>query len=256
MKQKRIVSSNETVNPEVYEKALRTGLKEKFPKWATVKAKKNFSPSKLGFGAGKCPRYWQYLFEGELEHEDIGDHKSQLKRLFGITAHEAVQDVLPEAEGWEYEVKVISNDPPVFGYVDIYDRANNVPVEIKNVPTAKFLEAKEMNRGDTGHVIQTLMYMKIMGAKQGVLLYIDRTTLDTHAFSVMLNDFHQAYIEGLFRWMQKVRAAFLAEEVVARPEGFTEKSFPCTYCPLRKHCWSDDREPTIQIMKAKDLEYK
>jgi CRISPR/Cas system-associated exonuclease Cas4 (RecB family) len=255
VKQKRFVPPGEIVNPEVYEKNLRNALKEQFPKRFIQKQKKNFSPSKLGFGAGKCPRMWYYLFEGDLPHEDSGDHKSQLKRLFGTKYHEIIQGIMPVQPGWTFEEKVISNDPPIFGYVDLMDEENNVPVEMKNSPSAGFLEAKESNIGSESHVIQLLVYMKIKKATQGVLFYIDRTTLDTHAFSVIMTPFHQAYVDGLFRWMQIVRQAWVDQTLPKRPPGFTEKSFPCTYCPLQKHCWSDPNEGTVEIMKAKDLKY-
>jgi CRISPR/Cas system-associated exonuclease Cas4 (RecB family) len=255
MRQKQYKPPGEVVNPNIYEKALRDQLKMDFPKDYTEKQKRNFSPSKVGFGAGKCPRMWYYRFEGELPQQDSGDHKSRLKRLFGTKYHEIIQTLIPEHHGWKFEVKAINNDPPIFGFVDIHDEENNIPVEMKNVPSNKFNEAKDSNVGDESHVIQTLIYMKIMKAKQGVLFYIDRTTLDTHAFSVIMTPFHEAYVDGLFRWMQKVRSAYLAGTKPKRPEGFTEKSFPCTFCSFQKHCWSDPEEGTVDIIKAKDLNY-
>jgi CRISPR/Cas system-associated exonuclease Cas4 (RecB family) len=255
MKQKPFASPGEVVSPSIYEKALRDKLKEQFPKDYTEKAKKNFSPSKLGFGSGKCARMWYYRFEGELDQQDTGDHKSKLKRLFGTKYHEIIQGILPENPGWLLEQKVINNDPPIFGYVDLYDEVNNVPVELKNAPSNKFNSAKDTNVGDESHVIQLLIYMKLKKATQGVLFYIDRTTLDTHAFSVIMTEFHEAYIDGLFRWMQKVRSAFLAGTKPTRLEGATEKSFPCTFCSFQKTCWADPEEGTVTIMKAKDLKY-
>jgi len=255
VKQKRFVSPGEVVNPEIYEKALRVGLKAEFPKSYIQKAKKNFSPSKLGFGAGKCPRMWYYLFEGNLEHTDSGDHKSQLKRLFGTKYHEIVQAFMPQDQGWVYEEKVINDYPPVFGFVDIYDKKNNVPVEMKNVDTVKFNKGKELNMGEESHVIQTLMYMKIKKASQGVLFYIDRTTLDTHAFSIIMTPFHEAYIDGLFRWMDSVHTAWRKKQLPKRPPEMKKGSFPCSYCPLQKHCWDDPNEGVVEIRKAKDLTY-
>lgn len=261
MKRTRIATPGEVVNPEIYEKALRDGLKLEFPKRSTPKAKRNFSPSKLGFGSGQCPRFWHYAFSGDIEHVDNGNHQSQLKRILGTAAHDTVEKLILSqiAEGnesqWEFEKKLSNNDPPIFGFVDIYDAENNVPVELKNVDSSKFLPAKELNSGDSSHVIQTLIYMKLLNAKQGVLLYVDRTTLDTHAFSVVMNDHHEEYVEKLFQWMRRVRESWELGEFPARPAGTEEGKFPCNFCSVQKHCWSDDTEPTNNIVMARGVGY-
>ena len=58
MRQKKIAAPGEVVEPQVFEKAIREGLKEKFPKFNLTKPIKNFSPSKVGFVGGKCARHW------------------------------------------------------------------------------------------------------------------------------------------------------------------------------------------------------
>jgi hypothetical protein len=252
MKRTRYAPEGESVSPEVYEKALRQGLKNKFPKKEVKKAKKNFSPSGIGFGKGKCPRYWVYAFQGQIEHEEYGDHKSMLKRLIGTSNHEELQSLIKtELANLIFEEKVILNSPPIFGYVDIYDQDNNVPVEIKNVDTAKFLNAKDLNKGDESHVIQTLIYMHIKEAKQGVLLYVDRTTLDTHAFSIIMNDYHQRWVEGLIEWMNNVYLSFQEGKLPERV--FAEDSVQCKWCPIKKHCWSDENNGDIKLVKVRDL---
>lgn len=255
MKRSRFVPPGEVVSPEIYEKALRDGLKKKFPKVEkNKKAKKNFSPSGIGFGKGKCPRFWYYAFNGGIDHEEYGDHKSMLKRLFGTSNHEELQALIETMlEGMVFEEKVISDNPPIFGYVDVYDPENNVPVEIKNVDSIKFAKAKDSNIGEESHIIQTLLYMWIKQAKQGVLLYVDRTTLDTHAFSVIMTEYHEKWVEGLIKWMSIVHQAYIDDQLPMRP--FEEDSFQCKWCPIKKHCWSD-REGDIEIVPVKDLGYK
>jgi CRISPR/Cas system-associated exonuclease Cas4 (RecB family) len=255
VRRSRFVSPGEIVSAEVYEKALRDGLKEKFPKWdKDKKAKKNFSPSGIGFGKGKCPRYWVYLFQGGLDHEELGDHKSMLKRMTGTSAHADLQALVEtQLPGMVFEDKVISNDPPIFGYVDIYDPEHNVPVEIKNVDSVKFSKAKDSNIGEESHVIQTLIYMWVKGAKQGVLLYVDRTTLDTHAFSIIMNEHHEKWIEGLINWMKIVYKAYQEDQLPHRP--FAEDSVQCKWCPIKKACWAD-REGDVFITSVKDLGYR
>lgn len=261
MKRSRIETRGEIVNPEIYEKALREGLKLEFPKKSIPKAKKNFSPSKLGFGAGQCPRFWHYAFGGEIEHTDNGDHKSQLKRILGTAAHDTIEKLIlatvtdATAGNWEFEKKLFNTDPPIFGYVDIYDKVNNIPVELKNVDSSKFGPAKELNRADSSHVVQTLMYMKMLKAKQGVLLYVDRTTLDTHAFSVIMNDHHEEYVNKLFLWMQRVKESYDNGEFPERPVEAVEGKFPCNFCSVQKHCWSDNQPTTNKIVMARSVGY-
>jgi CRISPR/Cas system-associated exonuclease Cas4 (RecB family) len=253
MRQKKITAPGEVVEPQVFEKAIREGLKEKFPKFNLTKPKKNFSPSKVGFGGGKCARHWFYHFQGDITTVDKGDYKSQLKRYFGTVNHEALQAMVPTDRGWEEEIKAINEDPPIFGYIDIYDPENNVPVEIKNTDDAKFREAKENNIPNESHLIQTLLYMKIKQAKQGVILYVNRTTLEMHGISIMITQRYIDYINEMFDWMRRVKSASDEGQLPNRPEGFKQESFPCTFCPFNQHCWSDETEPAIQIEKLRDL---
>lgn len=255
MKRKRMAVEHEQVSPEVYEKAIRDGLRVKFPKKQKIKAKRNFSPSKLAFGGGKCPRYWYYNFQGDIEQVDTGDYKSQLKRGFGIVNHEYLQNAIIEEDhpDWVMEVQVTNEDPPIFGYVDILDRTNNVPIEIKNTDAAKFRKAKDSNVAEESHLVQLLVYMKLLKASQGVLLYVNRETLEMHAFTIMLTQSRKDYVEGLFEWMKQVRAAYDNKQKPVRPAGFDQKSWPCKWCPFNNACWSDKDKGTIEIRAAKDI---
>ena len=255
MKRKRLATLDEVVKTEVYEKAIREGLREQFPKRQVVKQKRNFSPSKIAFGGGKCPRYWYYNFEGGHEQVDTGDYKSQLKRLFGIVNHEALQGAINQEKypSWVMEVQVTSEDPPIFGYVDILDREYNVPIEIKNTDAAKFRKAKDSNVAEESHLVQLLIYMRLLKARQGVLLYVNRETLEIHAFPIMLTQERKDYIDGLFKWMQQVREAYKNEQKPERPEGFSKDGWPCKWCPFKETCWSDEDQGDIKIVAAKEL---
>ena len=112
--------------------------------------KKTFAPSTLAYGHGECPRYWYIAFEG-ADFEDSADSYAAANMTSGSLSHDRIQKAMIDAgivkvftndKGEETtEFKVISNDPPIFGYGDgilNWDNDEEIVLEIKTKPSEGF----------------------------------------------------------------------------------------------------------------------
>ena len=93
------------------------------------------------------------------------------------------------------EFKIISQDPPIFGYGDaiIEWGGEELVGEIKTMPSDAFEYFKTKGSGKKGHLIQLLIYMKILKKARGVLLYENKNNHDMIAFPIEVNDGYYHY---------------------------------------------------------------
>lgn len=204
------------------------------------KKKKTFSPSTIGGYYGRCARYWWHAFDGAV-FDDSPSVKSRRAMDSGTAAHESLQkamESIPEIE--DMELRIVNDDPPILGFADfiVNYKGNTIVGEIKTVGSTKFNSIKAMNSPVPAHVVQILIYMWVLNADEGVLLYEDRDTFDRKMFSVVKTPYNVRYMGEIIEWMRDVRAAWERDEKPKR--CFTKESIECKFCPLSEVCWQDD----------------
>jgi CRISPR/Cas system-associated exonuclease Cas4 (RecB family) len=214
------------------------------------KKKKSFSPSSLVYGNGACPRYWFLAFEG-ADFEDDADAYAAANMQSGIDAHARIQKAITDAGIMvEEEKKVMISDPPVFGFADgILQWGETQPVlEIKTMREESYSYRKHA-KPPNYHLMQLLIYMKILGRRLGVLLYENKNSHELHAIQVEADEEKMAWVEQAFDWMRKVRAQWESGEIPKKP--YRSNSKVCKTCPLQKACASADTGD----VKISPLEY-
>jgi CRISPR/Cas system-associated exonuclease Cas4 (RecB family) len=214
------------------------------------KKKKSFSPSSLVYGNGACPRYWFLAFEG-AEFQDDVDAYAAANMQSGIDAHARIQKAITDAGIMvEEEKKVMISDPPIFGFADgILQWGETQPVlEIKTMREESYSYRKHA-KPPNYHLMQLLIYMKILGRKIGVLLYENKNSHELHAIPVEADEEKMAWVEHAFDWMRKVRAQWESGEIPKKP--YRSNSKVCKTCPLQNAC----AEAPVGKEKVEPLEY-
>lgn len=200
------------------------------------KTKKTFSPSTVGYGYGTCPRYWNLAFSG-AEFDESWTAQQIIAMMVGTDSHERIQKKIEEMGvlvGEEVEIK--SQDPPIRGFVDVVveQDGNRAVGEIKTVKAEQFMKRKDEGVPSESHLLQILIYMKILELDEGFVLYEDKNNHLVTANPVLMNEKNKEYIEYVFDWMKEVYDAYKNNKNVSRP--FPKSSYICKYCPLNRVC--------------------
>lgn len=204
--------------------------------------KKSFAPSKIGYGSGKCPRYWYIAFDG-APFDDPKDPQSIASMKTGIDAHERLGDLLKrsslDVKSLEFPMEYA--DPPIFGFVDaVIDRAGeNVIGEIKTTGSDAFTRRRSTMKAPDYHMIQILIYMYVLEAPSGFFLYENKNTHEILIIPVYMDDENKRLVEDTFEWMRNVRKAWEDRVLPMRP--FTKKSKECKDCPVKAVCWEGNK---------------
>ncbi len=204
------------------------------------KTKKTFSPSTLVYGNGACPRYWFLAWTG-VEFEDNADAYAVANMASGTDGHARIQKAITDAGIMvEEEKKIISSDPPVFGFADaIIQWGEEQPVvEIKTMKEESFAYRKHA-KPPSYHLMQLIIYMKILGKKLGVLLYENKNTHELHAITVEPTDEYKAWADYAFDWMKTVRKSW--EDGALPQKPYRSNSKVCKSCPIQKACANADK---------------
>jgi CRISPR/Cas system-associated exonuclease Cas4 (RecB family) len=199
------------------------------------KKKKTFSPSTLVYGNGACPRYWWLAWTG-AEFEDNVDAYAVANMASGTDGHARIQKAITDAGIMvEEEKRIISQDPPIFGFADaVIQWGEEQPVvEIKTMKEESFAYRKYA-KPPNYHLMQLIIYMKVLGKKLGVLLYENKNSHELHAIAVEPTEEYKAWGEYAFDWMRKVRHQWENEEIPKKP--YRSNSKVCKTCPLQKAC--------------------
>lgn len=200
--------------------------------------KKSFAPSKIGFGSGRCPRYWFIAFDG-ADFDDKKDPHSIANMKTGIAAHDRLGDLFKrsklEVEAIEHELS--HEDPPIFGFVDvIINRAGEKVVgEIKTTRSESFAVRQSKMTAPDYHMIQILIYMYVLEAESGFFLYENKNTHDLLVIPVYMDDKNRKLVEDTFVWMRQAKSLWEDRKLPSRP--FTRKSKECKDCPVAAVCW-------------------
>jgi CRISPR/Cas system-associated exonuclease Cas4 (RecB family) len=210
-------------------------IAKRIPKFTT---KKTFAPSTIAFSHGECPRYWYLAFEG-AEFTDNADAYGGANMTAGTKSHERIQQAMEDAGILiDSEFKVTSNDPPIFGFGDvILDWGGEELLgEIKTMPNEGFEYRKAAGKPKVGHLVQLLIYMKIMNRTRAVLIYENKNNHELLILPVEVTPGGYAvqWVNQAFEWMKTVRKSW--EDKKLPEKNYRSNSKICKTCPLRATC--------------------
>lgn len=220
----------------------KEALIEKIKSGYTVKrvdkfqTKKTFAPSTIAYSHGECPRYWYLAFEGAM-FEDNADAYGGANMTAGTKSHERIQQAMEDAGILKNsEFKITYADPPIFGYGDvILDWAGeDLLGEIKTMPNEGFEYRKLAGKPKAGHLIQLLIYMKVLNKSKAILIYENKNNHELLIFPVQLNEYSFKWVENAFEWMRTVRKAW--ENKTLPEKNYRSNSKICKTCPIRATC--------------------
>lgn len=198
--------------------------------------KKTFAPSTIAYSHGECPRYWYLAFEG-AEFTDNADAYGGANMTAGTKSHERIQQAMEDAGILkDSEFKVTWNDPPIFGFGDVILDwgGEDLLGEIKTMPSEGFEYRKASGKAKTGHLIQLLIYMKILNKTKAVLIYENKNNHDLLIIPVEINDYYVRWVNQTFDWMKTVRKAWEDKQLPSK--NYRSNSKICKTCPLRATC--------------------
>ena len=200
------------------------------------KRKRSFSPSTLVWGHGRCARFWYLAFEG-ANFEEERSPKAYATMKNGTAAHERLQQAMENAGVLkEKEIKVVNNNPPVFGYcdADIEFEGWNPLVEIKTAKSESFGFHKQRQDGAKYHIEQLLMYMRILGRDQGLILYESKNDHELLGVLVEWTAEYTAWADYLFGWLKETHMAWRNKQIPKKT--YRANSKVCRECPLQQAC--------------------
>lgn len=220
----------------------KEALIEKIKSGYTVKrvdkfqTKKTFAPSTIAYSHGECPRYWYLAFEGAM-FEDNADAYGGANMTAGKKSHERIQQAMEDAGILKNsEFKITYSDPPIFGYGDVILEWENEDLlgEIKTMPNEGFEYRKLADKPKAGHLIQLLIYMKVLNKSKAILIYENKNNHELLIFPVELNEYSFKWVENAFEWMRTVRKAW--ENKTLPEKNYRSNSKICKTCPIRATC--------------------
>jgi hypothetical protein len=214
------------------------------------KQKKTFSPSTLVYGNGACPRYWFLAFSG-ADFEDNADPYAVANMGSGTQSHERIQKAITDAGIMvEQEKRIVTQDPPIFGFADaVVQWGEEQPVvEIKTMREESFMYRKHA-KPPNYHIMQLIIYMKVLGKKLGILLYENKNSHELHAITIEPEPEYIAWADYAFNWMKKVRAQWESGDIPQKP--YRSNSKVCKNCPIVNSCLSAEKGS----IKIDPLEY-
>jgi CRISPR/Cas system-associated exonuclease Cas4 (RecB family) len=232
--EQKILSQPSFVDRDALIEKIRTGYTiNRVDKFTT---KKTFAPSTIAYSHGECPRYWYLAFEGAI-FKDNADAYGGANMTAGTKSHERIQEAMSNAGILkDSEFKITYSDPPIFGYGDvILDWAGeDLLGEIKTMPNEGFEYRKAAGKPKTGHLIQLLIYMKILNRSRAIMIYENKNNHELLIFPVELNKYYFEWVENAFEWMKTVRKAW--EDKTLPTKNYRVNSRICKTCPIRDAC--------------------
>lgn len=215
--------------------------------------KKSFAPSTIAYGHGECPRYWYLAFEGGT-FEDHADPFAGANMTNGTKSHERIQQAIVDAGIMiKDEFKITYDDPPIFGYGDaiVEWEDEELLIEIKTAMQEGFEYRKRTGKAKLGHLIQILIYMKILKKAKGVIMYENKNNHELLAIPVVVNDYYIEWVDQAFDWMREVRKSW--EDKKLPKKNYRSNSKICKTCPLAKVC-AEAGEGEVKIKSLEPLD--
>lgn len=201
--------------------------------------KKTFSPSVIGYGHGQCPRYWPLAFTGGMFNV-VFDATSIDNMAVGTDAHRRIQKNFEHSSlNVECEREILSEDPPIRGFVDLIIHDYNgftIPVEVKTTRMEAFAIRQAKRTPPSYHELQLLIYMKILNLKYGLLLYENKNDHSKLLLPVEMTPENEGKIDAVYEWMRNVYKIYQEEKLPEIP--YRKNSKICKSCPLKEFCFS------------------
>ena len=199
--------------------------------------KKTFAPSTVAYGHGECPRYWYIAFDG-AEFADSADAYGAANMTAGTKSHDRIQEAMGNVEDFlvDSEFKITHNDPPIFGFGDVLLNWDGKELlgEIKTMPQEGFEYRKAAGKPKLGHLVQLLIYMKILNKTEAVLIYENKNNHELLILPVELNDYYKKWVDGTFDWLRSVRKAWTDRTLPEK--NYRSNSRICKTCPVKATC--------------------
>lgn len=217
-----------------------TRPKEKF------QTKKSFSPSTVGYNHGTCPRFWWLAFNGNTWKEEVSG-KAVANMENGTYAHDRLEKFISKTKFFkESEREILCSDPPIRGFADLILEDDGVEVvgEIKTIKEQYYMNKEITKTPNDSHLLQILIYMKVLKVKEGFLMYENKNTQDILILPVHMSQQYKTYMKYVFDWMKEVWKAFQLNTIPKNP--FRKNSRICSKCPLYDAC-RDAYEGTVEI---------
>lgn len=214
--------------------------------------KKTFGPSTIAYGHGECPRYWYLAFNGAV-FEDNSSPYDVANMTNGTLSHGRIETAFKNSGiSIDSEFKVIHDDPPIFGYVDnlINWKGEDVVVEVKTANSDVFEYRKRTGKAKAGHIVQTLIYMRILKKTKGVIVYENKNSHELLIIPVTISENYINWVDYLFNWMREVRKAW--EDKTLPTKNYRANSKICKNCPIQKAC-ADAGTGVIKLASLEEL---
>lgn len=201
--------------------------------WREYKPKEigRYFPSEIG----SCMRKVWFSYKKPKETE------ADLVRIFetGNILHDFVVEVLrsertPEVELLENEFpfKIQVDNFLVAGRVDdlilVKLSGKKVLIEVKSTRSLKYID-NPMQR----HVIQLQFYMHATGVHDGMLLYIEKNTLQTKWFDLR---YDKKIVDNAIKRFKQLHKALNANKMPGAEAKISGDEWMCRYCPYFDEC--------------------
>jgi CRISPR/Cas system-associated exonuclease Cas4 (RecB family) len=108
--------------------------------------------------------------------------------------------------------------------------------EIKTMMNEGFEYRKASGKAKTGHLMQLLIYMKILKKPTGVMIYENKNNHELLLIPVDVNDHYRRWVDQAFDWMRLVRKTW--EDRTLPNKNYRSNSKICKSCPIKKACES------------------
>ena len=196
-----------------------------------------YYPSEIG----RCLRnlYYSYKYPVKV--------KPKLLKIFelGNIMHDFIVKVLksnkiPEVEllGYEIPIELKFDDFVISGRIDdvIILKTDNRKILIE-VKTCK--DVRTVLKPQNSHMIQLQFYMHVTGIKEGMLLYVDKTTLDTKSFKLEYDEHWSNLIVERFK---KLHECLVKDELpIPEAKVIEELRWMCNFCEYREKCEKNEK---------------
>jgi len=238
------------IDPQGLVQAIEKGYTA--PRGTKFQTKKTFAPSTLAYSHGECPRYWYIAFEG-AEFDDNSDAHGVANMTSGTLSHGRIQTAMKDAGILiADEFKITYVDPPIFGYGDVLLdwQGQELLGEIKTMMNEAFEYRKAAGKPKTGHLIQLLIYMKILKKRNAVFIYENKNNHELLVLPVEVNDYYVRWVDQAFEWMREVRKAWESKTLPIK--HYRSNSKICKTCPVQRACASAG-DGTIKLSPLEPL---
>lgn len=220
---------------DTLEEAYRKGGRK--TKWTK---KKSFAPSSIGYGNGRCPRFWYYAFNGTTFDYSDTTATSIANMDAGTDSGKRLVRYLDQAGILvEAEAEIKHEDPPIGGFIDAMVRwkGEEIPCEIKTTRSETFQLRQAGMKAPGYQLIQLLIYMYVYNKPRGFFIIENKNTHELLVLPIRMTEENLALVESVFDWMRLVYENSKKENSLPeRP--FTKSSVACKGCPVSKECWS------------------